>query len=244
MAEKFEVLPNHVGIIMDGNGRWAKKHNLDRSKGHIEGAKVFKKICEYACDIGIRNITFYAFSTENWIRPEDEIENIMHLFKDYLLEAISRKQENEEKGMKIQFIGDMNKIKPELRELIKIVETESNDKVRTNVYLAINYGGQQEILKSVKDIAQKVKEGKIDPDDITTNMIGDGCYTGNCPADLIIRPSGEFRLSNFLLWQSAYSEFIFSDILWPDYTVEDFNEALHIFEKRNRRFGGVDEVKK
>ena len=163
----------------------------------------------------------------------------MLLFKDYLLEAISRKQENEQKGMRIRFVGDMQRIDPELRKLISIVETESNDKVRTNVNLAINYGGIQEITNSVKSLAKKVEKGEISPEDITPDMIAEGLYTGNCPADLIIRPSGEYRLSNFLTWQSAYAEFIFSDILWPDYTVENFNEALHIFEKRNRRFGGV-----
>ena len=239
MTEKFDILPNHVGIIMDGNGRWAKKHGLDRSAGHVEGAKVFKRICEYACDIGIKNITFYAFSTENWVRPEEEISKIMLLFKDYLLEAISRKQENEQKGMRIRFIGDMGKIDPELRQLINIVETESIDKVRTNVNLAINYGGIQEITNSVKSLAKRVENGEITSDDITPELIAKGLYTGDCPADLIIRPSGEFRLSNFLTWQSAYAEFIFSDVLWPDYTIENFNEALHIFEKRNRRFGGV-----
>lgn len=239
MAEKFECLPNHVGIIMDGNGRWAKKRGLERSAGHIEGAKVFKSICEYACDIGIKNITFYAFSTENWVRPQEEINNIMHLFKDYLLEAISRKQENEEKGMRIRFIGDMTAIDPELLKLVEIVETQSRDKVRTNVNLAVNYGGIQEITDSVKKIVGKIEKKELSADEITSDIIADGLYTGNCPCDLIVRPSGEYRLSNFLTWQSAYAELIFSDILWPDFTVEDFVECLHIFEKRNRRFGGV-----
>lgn len=239
MENKFQVLPNHIGIIMDGNGRWAKSRNLDRSKGHIEGAKVFKRICEYACDLGIRNITFYAFSTENWVRPEEEINNIMLLFKDYLLEAISRKSENEEKGMKIRFIGDMDRIDPELKKLVDIVETQSSDKIRTNVNLAVNYGGIQEITNSVKLLSKKVEQGEISADDITSDMIADNLYTGNCPVDLIIRPSGEFRLSNFLIWQSAYAEFYFSDILWPDFTTDDFDKALNVFEKRNRRFGGV-----
>ena len=239
MENKFQVLPNHIGIIMDGNGRWAKSRNLDRSKGHIEGAKVFKRICEYACDLGIRNITFYAFSTENWVRPEEEINNIMLLFKDYLLEAISRKSENEEKGMKIRFIGDMDRIDPELKKLVDIVETQSSDKIRTNVNLAVNYGGIQEITNSVKLLSKKVEQGEISADDITADMIADNLYTGNCPVDLIIRPSGEFRLSNFLIWQSAYAEFYFSDILWPDFTTDDFDKALKVFEKRNRRFGGV-----
>lgn len=239
MTNEFDCLPNHVGIIMDGNGRWAKKRGLERSAGHIEGAKVFKKICEYACDIGIKNITFYAFSTENWVRPKEEINNIMQLFKDYLLEAISRKQENEKKGMKIHFIGDMTKIDTQLLELVDIVETQSRDKARTNVNLAVNYGGIQEITHSVKEIASKIVKNELSPDEITPDMIADGLYTGNCPCDLIIRPSGEYRMSNFLIWQSAYAELIFSDILWPDFTVEDFKNCLHIYEKRNRRFGGV-----
>ena len=239
MENKFQVLPNHIGIIMDGNGRWAKSRNLDRSKGHIEGAKVFKRICEYACDLGIRNITFYAFSTENWVRPEEEINNIMLLFKDYLLEAISRKSENEEKGMKIRFIGDMDRIDPELKKLVDIVETQSSDKIRTNVNLAVNYGGIQEITNSVKLLSKKVEQGEISADDITADMIADNLYTGNCPVDLIIRPSGEFRLSNFLIWQSAYAEFYFSDILCQDFTTDDFDKALNVFEKSNRRFGGV-----
>lgn len=239
MDNKFQVLPNHIGIIMDGNGRWAKKRNLERSKGHIEGAKVFKRICEYACDLGIRNITFYAFSTENWVRPEDEVSNIMLLFKDYLLEAISRKSENEEKGMRIRFIGDMDRIDPELKKLVDIVETQSSDKVRTNVNLAVNYGGIQEITNSVKILSKRIEKGEIEADDVTADMIAENLYTGNCPVDLIIRPSGEFRLSNFLIWQSAYAEFYFSDILWPDFTTDDFDKALEIFEKRNRRFGGV-----
>ena len=239
MDNKFQVLPNHIGIIMDGNGRWAKKRNLDRSKGHIEGAKVFKRICEYACDLGIRNITFYAFSTENWVRPEDEVSNIMLLFKDYLLEAISRKSENEEKGMRIRFIGDMDRIDPELKKLVDIVETQSSDKVRTNVNLAVNYGGIQEITNSVKILSKRIEKGEIKADDVTADMIAENLYTGNCPVDLVIRPSGAFRLSNCLIWQSAYAEFYFSDILWPDFTTDDFDKALEIFEKRNRRFGGV-----
>lgn len=235
----FKVLPNHVGIIMDGNGRWAKSRGLDRSEGHIQGAKVFKKICEYACDIGIKNITFYAFSTENWVRPQQEINGIMLLLKDYLLEAISRKKENEEKGMRLKFVGDLSRISPELREMIDYVEDQSLDKTRTNVFLAVNYGGIQEITNSVRHICERVEKGEITSGEVTPEMIAGGLYTGNCPADLIIRPSGEYRLSNFLTWQSAYAEFWFSDILWPDFTTDDFNEALKVYEKRNRRFGGV-----
>ena len=141
--------------------------------------------------------------------------------------------------MKIRFIGDMDRIDPELKKLVDIVETQSSDKIRTNVNLAVNYGGIQEITNSVKLLSKKVEQGEISADDITSDMIADNLYTGNCPVDLIIRPSGEFRLSNFLIWQSAYAEFYFSDILWPDFTTDDFDKALKVFEKRNRRFGGV-----
>ena len=236
---EFKTLPNHIGVIMDGNGRWAKNRGLPRSKGHIEGANVFRKICEYACDIGIKNITFYAFSSENWARPKEEVDGIMKLLGEYLFEALERKAENEEKGMRIRFIGDMSKIDPKYQELIKILETESEAKTRTNVNIAVNYGGVQEITQSVKAIAEKIEAGELKAEDITSDIIADGLYTGNCPVDLIIRPSGEYRLSNFLTWQSAYAEFWFSDVLWPDFTIENFNEALRVFEKRNRRFGAV-----
>ncbi len=237
---EFKCLPKHVGIIMDGNGRWAEKQNLPRSEGHKAGANVFRTICEYACDIGIKHITFYAFSTENWSRPDSEVKGIMMLLREYLFEALERKEENEKKGMKIKFIGDMSKIDEELRELIKVIETESLDKVRTTVNIAVNYGGKQEILHSMKEIAKRVEKGELKADDIDFEEIEKHLYTRDQPdADLIIRPSGEYRLSNFLTWQSAYSEFWFSDILWPDFTVEDFNKSLREFEKRNRRFGGV-----
>ena len=241
MAEnKFTILPAHVGIIMDGNGRWAKKRGLPRKMGHIEGAKTFRKIGEYAGELGIRHISFYAFSTENWSRPEDEVNAIMKLFGDYLKEAEERLRENLEKGIRLRFLGDKDALTPELRSMMNYLEDATKDMTKVNLNLAVNYGGQQEILHSVKNIAADVLSGKIKPDEITSDTIEKGLYTGEQPpVDLIIRPSGEQRLSNFLLWQSAYAEFWYSDVLWPDFTERDFDEALSAFEKRNRRFGGI-----
>ena len=237
---KFSVLPSHVGIIMDGNGRWAKKRGLPRQMGHIEGAKTFRKIGEYAGELGIQHISFYAFSTENWSRPEDEVNAIMKLFGDYLQEAEDRLQENLEKGIRLRFLGDRSGLTPEIVSAMDYLENATKDMTKVNLNLAVNYGGQQEILHSVKNIAGNIFSGKIKPEDITLEMLQSGLYTAEQPpVDLIIRPSGEQRLSNFLLWQSAYAEFWYSDVLWPDFSEKDFDEALAAFEKRNRRFGGV-----
>lgn len=237
---EFSVLPQHVGFIMDGNGRWAKNRGLPRSEGHREGAKTFRKIGEYAADIGIKYVTFYAFSTENWKRPENEVNAIMSLFGDYLQEVIDRITENEEKGIRLKFIGDRSGISQELLNLMDMAEKLTENKSRTTLNIAINYGGRHEIASAVKEIAKKAKNGEIRIDDIDENLISDYLYTAGQPdPDLIIRPSGEYRTSNFLTWQGAYSELWFSDILWPDFSEEDLNEALRAFEKRNRRFGGV-----
>ncbi len=237
---QFSVLPRHVGIIMDGNGRWAQKRGLPRYKGHIEGAKTFRKIGEFAGDLGIECLTFYAFSTENWKRPPEEVAAIMDLFREYLRELDERKAENEEKGIKVNFIGDRTGIPKDILKMMGYSERITRKKDHVILNIAINYGGRQEILHSVQALAKEVEKGKLKASDITEDMISDHLYTGGLPdPDLIIRPSGEYRLSNFLLWQSAYSEFWYSDILWPDFTEEDFTAALREFEKRNRRFGGV-----
>ena len=239
-AKDFSVLPRHVGIIMDGNGRWAKNRGLPRSAGHVEGAKTFRRIGEYAGDLGIQHLSFYAFSTENWSRPAAEVNAIMELFKDYLDEAKSRLSENIEKGIRLRFLGDRSAIAPELCALMDYIENATKEMTRVNLNIAINYGGMQEILHSVRLIAEEIVSGKLKPEDITLEKIENGLYTASQPpVDLIIRPSGEQRLSNFLLWQSAYAEFWFSDVLWPDFTTDDFDSALISFEKRGRRFGGV-----
>ena len=237
---QFSVLPRHVGIIMDGNGRWAQQRGLPRYKGHIEGAKTFRKIGEFAGNLGIECLTFYAFSTENWKRPPEEVAAIMDLFREYLRELDERKAENEEKGIKVNFIGDRTGIPKDILKMMGYSERITRKKDHVILNIAINYGGRQEILHSVQEIAKEVEKGKLKSSEITEEMISEHLYTGGLPdPDLIIRPSGEYRLSNFLLWQSAYSEFWYSDILWPDFTEEDFTAALHEFEKRNRRFGGV-----
>lgn len=234
------VLPEHIGVIMDGNGRWAKQRGLERSAGHKAGADVFRKICDYAGEIGIKYITFYAFSTENWKRPAGEVSAIMDLFRDYLFEAQEREEENLAKGMRIRYIGDRKALPEDIVKLIEQLEKQSADKTTITVNLAVNYGGRDEILNAVKHLAKKVEAGELKADDITLKDIDGNLYTAGQPdPDLIIRPSGEYRLSNFLIWQAAYSEFWFSDILWPDFTSDDLDKAIIDYSKRNRRFGGV-----
>ena len=236
----FSVLPQHIGIIMDGNGRWAKQRNLPRYKGHIEGARTFRKIGEFAADLGVKCITFYAFSTENWKRPPEEVEAIMQLFREYLEEADDRIAENEEKGIRLQFIGERKGIPADILSLMELNEAQSRDKDKVILNIAINYGGRHEITEGVKDIVRRAVAGEISADDVDEQMISDSLYTKGLPEpDLIIRPSGEYRLSNFLTWQSAYSELWFSNVLWPDFTEDDLVSALRDFEKRHRRFGGV-----
>ncbi len=225
----FEILPNHLGIIMDGNGRWAKKRGMPRTAGHKQGGQTFRLISQECADLGIKYVTFYAFSTENWKRPKEEIDTLMALFKDYLLEA--KRDFIKAGNNKIEFIGEREGIAQELLDLMDEAEAETASHTGTTVYLAINYGGRQEIVSAVNKL---VKEGKTE---ITEDDISENIYTvPDC--DLIIRPSGEQRLSNFLLWQAAYSEFWYSDVLWPDFSKQDLYSALRDFEKRNRRFGG------
>lgn len=226
---EFSVLPRHLGIIMDGNGRWAKKRALPRTAGHKVGADVFKKISKECGRIGIEEVTFYAFSTENWKRPKEEVETLMHLFYDYLIEAKNDLQTSG--NLRVRFIGEEEGMHPKLLELMRDAEKETASRTGTLINIAVNYGGRQEIVSAVNRL---IAQGKTS---ITEQDISENVYTApDC--DLIIRPSGEERLSNFLLWQSAYSEFWSSDVLWPDFTEQDLHLALSAFEKRNRRFGG------
>ena len=233
-------LPKHIGIIMDGNGRWAKKRGLERTEGHKAGADVFRKICNYGADIGIECMTFYAFSTENWRRPPKEVAAIMKLFRDYLKEANDREKENEQRGLQFHLLGERKGLPADIVRNLDILEKDSADKNVMRVNLAINYGGRDEILHSVKTLAGLVRDGKIKPDSITEEDISSHLFTAGQPdPDLIIRPSGEYRLSNFMIWQAAYSEFWFSDILWPDFTTDDLDRAILDYCSRQRRFGGV-----
>lgn len=221
---------------MDGNGRWAKKRGLPRKFGHREGAKNFRSITKHAKAVGIDYITFYAFSTENWKRPKDEVDAIMDLFEKYLDEVEDFIEEN----IRIRFIGDRSQLKPSLQAKMRHTEETSKDFDAMTLVLAINYGGRDEICHSVKTLAEQVKRGELDPQDITEDMIERNLYTEEIPPlDLVIRPSGEQRLSNFMIWQAAYAEFYYTNILWPDFKNADFDRAILDFCERNRRFGGI-----
>lgn len=226
------VLPTHIAIIMDGNGRWAKKRSLPRTAGHAAGSKNFKDIARYCNKIGLKYLTVYAFSTENWKRPKEEVDNIMKIFKEYLEDAKNFKDEN----IKVQFIGERSVLSEDIQRLMKESEDASRNATGLHLNIAINYGGRDEIVHAVKNIINS----KISPDDITEELISNNLYTAGQPdPDFIIRPSGEYRLSNYLIWQSAYSEYWFSDILWPDFKPKDLDKAIDDYNMRNRRFGGV-----
>lgn len=226
---QFEVLPEHIGIIMDGNGRWAKKRGLPRTAGHKQGAETFRTISKECGRLGIKHATFYAFSTENWKRPKEEVDAIMRLFKQYLLEA--KEDITAAENNKLRFIGLKDGIPDDILNLMEEAEEDTKNNTGCDIALAVNYGGREEIVSAVNRL---IADGKTE---ITEEDISQNIYTvPDC--DLIIRPSGEQRLSNFLLWQAAYSEFWYSDVMWPDFSVQDLYKALSDFENRNRRFGG------
>lgn len=234
-------VPEHIGVIMDGNGRWAKKRGLPRKLGHREGAQTFRTITRHAKKLGVKYITFYAFSTENWKRPQDEVDAIMDLFEKYLDEVRDFIEEN----IRICFIGDRSMLRPELQRKMKSVEVDSRHFDSMTLLIAINYGGRDEIAHSVRKIAERVRAGELSPDEIGDETIGRYLYTAELDGDvapdvdLIIRPSGEQRLSNFMIWQAAYAEYYFTDILWPDFKPTDLERAVIAYSDRNRRFGGV-----
>ncbi len=231
------VLPEHIGIIMDGNGRWAKKKGLPRTAGHTEGAKNFRRIARYCSDIGIRYLTVYAFSTENWARPAVEVNALIRLFQEYLEEAI---RDFADDDIQVRFIGDTSAFPKKLQELIATTWEVCKHRTGMVLNIAMNYGGRPEILMAARKLARKVQAGELRPEDIDEDSFSNELYTAGQPdPDLIIRPSGENRISNFLLWQSAYSEYVIMDILWPDFTPEDLNFALQEYAKRSRRFGGI-----
>ncbi|ABN52233.1 MAG TPA: isoprenyl transferase [Hungateiclostridium thermocellum] len=233
----YSKLPTHIAIIMDGNGRWAKKRALPRSMGHREGAKILKEITTFCGEIGIKYLTVYAFSTENWKRPKSEVDALMSLLLDYLKNAETHIGG---KDVRIQVIGDTSvfddEIKKEIDRVTKL--TSKNNGLILNI--ALNYGSRAEIVHAAKRMAKEVLEGKLKPDDINEEVLNDRLYTAKIPdPDLLIRPGGEKRLSNFLLWQSAYTELWYTDVLWPDFKKEHIVEAILDYQRRNRRFGGI-----
>lgn len=231
------TIPKHIGIIMDGNGRWAKKRGLPRSAGHTAGAKLIKNIARRCNQLGVKNLTVFAFSTENWARPKDEVSSIINLLRYYLKEIDKYVKEN----IRIRFIGDWSGFDQDIQD--KMAKSEEASKNATGLVfsIALNYGGRAEITHAAKQIAKEVAEGKLAIEEITEQTLSDHMYTAGMPdVDLIIRPSGEYRLSNFLIWQSAYAEYVFmDDILWPDFKVKDLDRAIEEYSRRNRRFGGI-----
>ena len=227
-------LPRHIAVIMDGNGRWAKKRGLPRTAGHAAGAETFRRVATYCKEIGIEYLTVFAFSTENWKRPADEIETIMGLLEKYLYEAISKMERDR---IKIGFLGDVSVLSPKLQELIIKTEELSKHIDGVQVNLCINYGSRDEIIRGALQYAQDYKNGAPL---LTAEVFGKYLFTKDLPdPDLIIRPSGELRLSNFLLWQAAYSEFYFTDVLWPDFDEKELDRAIIAYQERNRRYGNV-----
>ncbi len=226
----------HIAIIMDGNGRWAKKRGLPRTAGHAAGAESFRRIANYCRTLGVRYLTVYAFSTENWKRSEEEVGGIMTLLRKYLEEALRDMEKNK---VHFCFFGDLSRLSPDLQELCRDAESRSRD-YEVQVNFCLNYGGRDEIVRAARLFAQEVAEGKRQPEELDEGLFSQYLYSANIPdPELIIRPSGEERISNFLLWQSAYSEYVFMDVLWPDFGPKDLDEAIAQFHRRNRRFGGA-----
>ena len=233
----FSALPQHIAIILDGNGRWAKRRGMPRTAGHAVGSENFRKIATYCNDIGIKYLTVYAFSTENWKRPEEEVSTIMSLLEKYIIEAID---EVRKKNLKLRFWGSRENLSERIKALMEQAEKDSEDMTGMQVNVCLNYGSQKEITNAARLIAEDVKNGVLAPSDITEEEIEKRLYSAGTPApDLLIRPGGEMRLSNFLLWQLAYSEMVFTDKLWPEFDEAELRRAIAKFQSRNRRYGGV-----
>ena len=230
-------VPVSLGVIMDGNGRWAKKRLLPRSAGHRAGAENLKELCRNCGRYGVKYLTVYAFSTENWARPEDEVHQLMELFVEFFERY---DPELAQEGIRVRFTGDIAALPEKVRQTIAIGEERSKNRQKMQLIVAMNYGGRREIENAARKIARQVKEGELDPEDVTEELISKNMYLPDVPdPELIIRPSGEMRLSNFLLWESAYSEFWVSETLWPDFGYDDLTAAFRDYAGRDRRFGGL-----
>ncbi len=230
-------IPNHIAIIMDGNGRWAKQRHMPRTYGHKQGADVLEQILEDADDLGVKYLTVYAFSTENWARPLEEVKVIMNLFRDYLINSVDKCMKN---NVRVKIIGERGRLASDIVDAIVNLEQKTKDNTGITFCIAINYGSRDEIIRGIKQVAKDVKEGIINPDEITEASFGNYLDTKDIPdPDLLIRTSGEERLSNFLMWQLAYTEFYFTDIAWPDFNKEELIKAIEKYSGRDRRYGGV-----
>ena len=230
-------VPTHIAIVMDGNGRWAKKRGLPRQAGHKVGAEAFRTIANYAKAIGLKYLTVYTFSTENWKRSEAEVNAIMDLLEKYLREAIADMDKNR---VRFCFFGDLTQLSPELQEEARIAAERSKKYEGVQVNFCLNYGGRAEIIRAAQKFAKDCAEGKCRPEELTQERFSDLMYSAGVPdPELVIRPGGELRTSNFLLWQSAYAEYYFTDVLWPDFGPKDLEKAIAAYNGRNRRFGGA-----
>ena len=233
------VIPNHVAIILDGNGRWAKKKGMPRTYGHVKGCENLEKICSVAKELGVKYLTVYAFSTENWKRSKEEVDALMKLFRNYMKKCIKISRDNK---MQVRVIGDPTAFDPDLQEKIKELEEYSSQYDELYFQIALNYGSRDEMKRAVQKIAEDVKAEKLNPEEISEQTISDYLDTKGLPdPDLLIRTSGEERLSNFLMWQLAYTEFYFTDVAWPDFNKAEFEKAIAKYNQRDRRFGGVKE---
>jgi undecaprenyl diphosphate synthase len=237
MSENKLNIPMHVAIILDGNGRWAKKRMMPRNYGHSQGSKTVEKICEDAYNIGIKYLTVYAFSTENWRRPKEEVDALMKLLNSYLDTSIKTSKKN---NMRVRIIGDKSGLADSMRKKIEELEEASKNNTGLNFQVAINYGGRDEIVRAVKALSIDLKDETVAVDDIDDGVFSRYLDTGDIPdPDLLIRTSGEQRLSNFLLWQQAYTEFYFTDVLWPDFNKEELLKAVEYYSDRKRKFGAI-----
>ncbi len=238
MSDKKEyVVPQHVAIILDGNGRWAKKRLLPRKAGHVAGSKTVEQICEDAHNLGIQYLTVYAFSTENWKRPQDEVDALMKLLRQYLKDCIKRSTKN---NMCVRVIGDITPLDEDMKQSIKELEEATKNNTGLHFQVALNYGSRDEMLRGMKEMYKEIAKGKLAVDDISEEVFAEYLDTKGIPEpDLLIRTSGEERLSNFMLWQLAYTEFYFTDVLWPDFNKKELQKALDYFNKKERRFGAV-----
>jgi undecaprenyl diphosphate synthase len=235
-GEELNV-PEHVAVIMDGNGRWAKKRMMPRGYGHKAGAETVEQICEDAYNLGIKYLTVYAFSTENWKRSVEEVTGIMNLLRRYLSNAVERASKN---NMRVRVIGDRSALDTDIVELIENLEKKTACYDGLNFTIALNYGGRDDLRRAMQDIAKAVKAGELEVEDINETLISKRLDTGDLPdPDLMIRTSGEYRISNYLIWQLAYTEYYFTDVLWPDFDIDELKKAIRYYNGRDRRYGGV-----
>lgn len=232
-------VPNHIAIILDGNGRWAKAKGMPRSYGHVKGCANLEKICDYMKDIGVKYLTVYAFSTENWKRSKEEVEGLMKLFRNYLKKCIKISEKNK---MKVKVIGDVTAFDEDIQQKIRELEEFSKNYTELYFQIALNYGSRDEILRGVRHMMKDALDGKISPEEIDEQKFSEYLDTAGVPdPDFMIRTSGELRLSNYLLWQMAYTEFYFTDVAWPDFDKKELLKAIEKFNQRDRRYGGVKE---